>query len=142
MESSDVKYIVVHCSATPPTMDIGAVEIDRWHRQRGFRKIGYHYVIRRDGTLNSGRDLDEVGAHVEGYNSISWGVCMVGGVNEDNYAVENFTPAQYRTLKTVIEKLLTLAPKAEVLGHRDFPGVRKACPSFDVKPWWAGVNNA
>lgn len=142
LQPSDVKYIVVHCAATPPSMDIGAKEIDRWHRQRGFRCIGYHYVIRRDGNVETGRDLDEVGAHVEGYNSVSYGVCMVGGVTESGVPDNNFTSPQFTSLVKIIEQLLVRAPKAEVLGHRDIPGVRKACPSFDVKPWWAGINQA
>ena len=77
----DTDYIIIHCSATPPSMDVGAKEIDKWHRQRGWRKIGYHYVITRDGDIQEGRELDEIGAHCRGLNSTSVGVCLVGGVN-------------------------------------------------------------
>ena len=68
-ERKDTDYIVIHCSATKPSMDhVDAKEIDRWHRQRGWRKIGYHWVIRRDGIVEEGRELGEVGAHARGFN--------------------------------------------------------------------------
>ena len=76
-------FIAVHCSATRPSMDVGVKEIDQWHRARGFSGgVGYHYVIRRDGTLEHGRAEAAVGAHVEGYNHNSVGVCLGGGVIE------------------------------------------------------------
>lgn len=127
--------IVVHCSATQPKQDIGAAEIERWHRQRNFLAIGYHYVIRRDGTVEKGRDEDAVGAHVEGHNSTSVGVCMVGGIDAKGNPQDNFTPAQYASLQTLLRDLKTRYSTAEIKGHRDFPGVAKACPSFSVKDW-------
>jgi N-acetylmuramoyl-L-alanine amidase len=132
-----VKYIVVHCSATPAKMDIGVNEIDRWHRDRGFLKIGYHIVIRRDGTMEMGRPLDEVGAHAEGHNSVSVAVCLVGGVDASKLMKpeNNFTPDQMVTLEMTILGLSTRFSHAEIIGHRDLPGVAKACPSFDVKAW-------
>lgn len=144
-----VKYLVVHCSATPPNQNIGAAEIDRMHRQRGFFKIGYHFVIRRDGTVETGRRLDEIGAHVEGKNSESIGICLVGGVEKKGHAVraangdlvslvakDNFTLDQKHALAMQLTGLLHQFPNAEVLGHRDFPGVKKDCPCFDVREWW------
>jgi N-acetyl-anhydromuramyl-L-alanine amidase AmpD len=136
----DIKYVVVHCSATPPTMDVGRTEIDRWHRQKGWLMIGYHFVIRRDGTVEAGRMLNAVGAHAINFNENSWGICLVGGVNADGHAVDNFTPAQMAMLKKIVVGLLKDAPKAEVLGHRDLPQVKKDCPSFDVRSWWRTVN--
>jgi len=127
--------IVVHCSATQPKQDIGAAEIERWHRQRKYLAIGYHYVIRRDGTVEKGRDETVVGAHVEGHNSTSIGVCMVGGVDAKLNPQDNFTPAQYASLQTLLRELKTRYSTAEIKGHRDFPGVAKACPCFDVKDW-------
>ncbi len=134
---ADVKYIAIHCSATPPKMDIGAEEIDRWHRARGFIKIGYHYVIRRDGTVETGRPTSEIGAHVEGYNSSSIGVCLVGGVDASKQMkpANNFTAPQFSNLTGLLVKLKGTYPTAVVQGHRDFPNVAKACPSFDVKGW-------
>ena len=129
-------FIVVHCSATTSKMDIGAAEIDRWHRGKGWQTIGYHYVVRRDGTIEEGREVDVIGAHVEGHNANSVGVCMVGGVAADGKTAENnFTPEQFASLKQLVARLKTKYPKAVVQGHRDFHGVAKACPSFNVKAW-------
>ena len=138
----ETKYIAVHCAATPDGMDIGVKEIDRWHRAKGFLKVGYHFVVRRGGQLEIGRDEDEIGAHVQGYNAVSIGVCLVGGVDADDVskAENNFTKEQFSTLRTLLERLQIQYPDAEVLGHRDFPDVAKACPSFDVRAWLKSTN--
>lgn len=141
LDSGAVRYIVVHCSATPPSMDIGVAEIDRWHRQRGFLKIGYHRVIRRDGTVEKGRDWDEVGAHVEGWNSVSVGICLVGGIDDKGKPEDSFEPVQKAILRAMLESLLVKFPKAQIIGHHDL-NPHKACPSFDVKAWWAKENAA
>lgn len=148
---TDVRFIAIHCSATTPSMDIGVPELTRWHKERGFLTIGYHKVIRRDGTVEDGRPLNVMGAHVEGYNHCSIGVCMVGGVrmeakNTDSQSgrmqalaeipENNFTPAQWASLAKLIGVLHAQHPAATVQGHRDFPGVTKACPCFDAKPWY------
>lgn len=128
-------HIVVHCSATGPDQHIGAKDIDRWHRAKGWNGIGYHYVIKRDGTLETGRPDDTIGAHVEGQNATSVAICMVGGVdaNDVTKARDNFTSIQNYTLRQVLADMKAKYPDAEILGHRDFPGVKKACPSFDVR---------
>lgn len=130
-----VEFIAVHASATPPSMDIGVDDIRRWHLKRGWLDIGYHYVIRRDGTLEEGRDLSTPGAHVAGYNDKAIGICLVGGSAEGdvNTAEANYTFAQYKTLKSLLDYLKDYFPNAIIQGHRDFPGVTKACPSFNVK---------
>jgi N-acetylmuramoyl-L-alanine amidase len=133
----DVKFIAVHCSATPASRDIGVKELDRMHRERGFRCIGYHYVIRRDGTVESGRPCNQPGAHVEDWNHCSIGVCLVGGVNDKLKPEANFTPNQLGVLKSLLLRLASQYPKAIVQGHRDFPKVAKACPSFDIRHWLA-----
>ena len=138
MKSSDVKYIVVHCSATQPKADIGAQEIGRWHREQGWLKIGYHFVIRRDGTVEIGRKLSEQGAHVgPEFNPKSIGICLIGGINTKGKAEDNFTAIQKTILRSKINELKAGDYKhAEVLGHRDLPNVKKDCPSFDVRAWW------
>jgi len=130
-------YLVVHCSATKPNQDIGATEIDRWHRERGFLRIGYHFVIRRNGAIETGRNVDQPGAHAEGFNNCSVGICLVGGsdANDPTKAEDNFTPEQYETLKSLLLDLKRKYPSAEILGHRDLPKVKKACPAFDVREW-------
>lgn len=131
----NAKYIVVHCSATKPDMYVDGEMIDRWHRERGFLKIGYHWVIRRDGTLDKGREIDERGAHVRGFNSVSVGVCLVGGIDEEGKPDNNFTNEQFEALNEILAACKQTYPKAEILGHRDLPRVKKACPSFDVREW-------
>ena len=134
-------FIVVHCSATQSKADIGAADIDRWHRGQGWQCIGYHYVIRRNGTIEEGREEDKIGSHVQNHNADSIGICMVGGVAADGKTAENnFTQEQFASLKQLVARLKTKYPRAVVQGHRDFPNVSKACPSFDVKAW-AKENN-
>ena len=136
----DTDYIVIHCSATSPDQDIGATDIDRWHRKQGWACIGYHYVIRRNGFVEKGRPLEQVGAHVSGYNQHTVGVCMVGGVDVNEKAEDNFTDEQFKALKELVTLLKSHYPAAIVQGHRDFPNVKKDCPCFDVKYWWDSVN--
>lgn len=131
------KYIIIHCSATPASMDIGVKEIRVWHLQRGFKDVGYHKVLRRDGTVEQGRNDDAIGAHVQGFNSASVGICMIGGLTSGGKPENNFTEAQRESLLSVVAKYLKKYPDAEVKGHRDFPNVSKACPCFDVGEWWA-----
>ncbi len=133
---SSTKHIVLHCSATRAVLDVGVKEIRQWHKDRGWADIGYHFVIRRDGRVEKGRPRDEVGAHVANHNSNTVGVCLVGGVANDSLTPEdNFTKAQWASLKVVVAELLKVYPKATILGHRDFPKVAKACPCFEAKAW-------
>lgn len=110
-------------------------DIDRWHRLRGWAGIGYHWVIRRDGRLEPGRPMNLRGAHVENYNHCAIGICMVGGVDAKGKPSPNFTPAQMDALRGLLDTLSKQFPKATIQGHRDFPQVAKACPSFDVRTW-------
>lgn len=137
MSRTATRYIVIHCSATRPHQDIGAREIRKWHMAQGWSDIGYHYVIRRNGKREKGRALDAIGSHVAGHNADSVGVCMVGGVNRRDWLKpeNNFTKEQWATLRSTVAELLKRYPRAKVLGHRDFPGVQKACPSFDARAW-------
>lgn len=134
--NTNIRYLVVHCSASPASLDVGVKEIDKLHRQRGFLKVGYHYVIRRDGTVEKGRKDSEVGAHVSGYNTGSLGICLVGGVRADGKTAEcNYTLQQYEALKVLLTELKERHPAAVIQGHRDFPNVHKDCPCFDVRTW-------
>lgn len=132
-------FIVVHCAATKPSMDIGVTEITRWHtdpppKGRGWKDIGYHFVIRRSGEIENGRAVYEIGAHVAGYNHNSVGVCLVGGIDAKGKAQNNFTPLQFATLRGILKNLKHTYPKAEIVGHRDLNS-GKECPSFDVAAW-------
>ncbi|CAB4138894.1 lysozyme [uncultured Caudovirales phage] len=129
-------FIAIHCSATA-NQNFGAADIDKWHRKNGWACIGYHYVIRRDGTVEEGREESVIGAHVADWNAVSLGICMVGGVDADDRtkAKNNFTKEQFASLKELLVDLKIRYPKAKIQGHRDFPNVKKACPSFDVAEW-------
>ena len=129
-----IDAIVIHCSATPEGKNFRARDIDAWHRQRGFKKIGYHYVIDLDGTIEKGRDESEVGAHVAGYNSHTIGICYIGGLAKDGKTPKDTrTIQQKESMMRLIMQLLCKYPNADIKGHRDFPKVAKACPSFDVR---------
>ena len=133
-----IDLIVLHCSDTVASMDIGADEIRRWHMSdpRTWSDIGYHFVIRRDGTLEQGRPIDIPGAHAYGYNAHSIGVVMVGGKSRGGAADCNFTQAQWAALDDTVRTLRsTYGQTTEVIGHRDLPGVGKACPTFDVNAY-------
>lgn len=124
-----INFIIIHCADTPADMDIGAEEIRRWHvEERGFSDIGYHHVIRRDGTVEPGRDERRIGAHAYGRNEDSIGVCMVGGKPDCN-----FTAAQWSALENLVRELLNRYSSAQVIGHRDVSD--KTCPNFDAKAW-------
>lgn len=126
-----IDTIVVHCSATKPSMQVDASIIRQWHLARGWKDIGYHYVITRTGMLETGRDESVVGAHTLGYNKTSIGICMVGGLNEDGKPDSNFTYAQYTTLVQLITDLQSRYNIEKVMGHRE--AANKACPCFDIK---------
>lgn len=143
------KYLVVHVTATPPTSDIGVKEVRTMHLARGFSDCGYHYVIRRSGKVEAGRPQGDIGAHVEGFNSISLGVSMVGGVNAKGKPENNATPEQMAALEKLLRHLTTIYPDAVICGHRDLSPDKdgdgyiepheftKACPCFDAIPWAA-----
>lgn len=145
-----INKLVVHCSATRATSDIGASTIRQWHKRQGWIDIGYHYVIKRDGTVEKGRPDDRPGAHVSGHNGDSLGICMVGGVAPDGKTAENnFTPVQFTALGALLDSLKASHPKARICGHRDLSPDKngdgkvtsnewlKQCPSFDVAEWLA-----
>jgi N-acetylmuramoyl-L-alanine amidase len=134
---SNINKIVIHCSDTPPSMDIGAKEIKVWHvNERGFNDIGYHSVIRRDGTIEKGRDLTTVpAANGKGNNLNSFTICWVGGRKQGTTLPEdNRTPEQKTAMRQLIIEFDNITQKTlQKLGHRDLPGVTKSCPCFDVQ---------
>lgn len=133
-------YIAVHCSATKPSQNVDEHEIAAWHKAKGWTDIGYNIVIPRNGMIQIGRPMDYTGAHVEGYNSRALGICMVGGIREsDGEPEDNFTADQKAALLLALRFCRRYAPGAKIQGHRDFPNVAKACPSFDVRAWLGEV---
>ena len=132
----ETKYIVIHCSQTRPSQKIGAKEIDKWHREKGWLKIGYAIVIKRDGTIEQGREDDEVQAAVKGYNHNSFNLCLIGGAKEENWKEEedNFTAETWESLKKELTRLVIKYPDAQIVGHRDLDE-NKFCPSFEVRKY-------
>jgi len=139
LTQKNVKYIVIHYTATPVESDFSAADIDRMHKKRGWKGIGYHKYIRKSGFIEKGRELREQGAHVRGHNHHSVGVCYEGGVyaNSPNVGRDTRTPEQEAAMIRVIRELLDRYPGAQVIGHRDMPGAATQCPGFDAGAWWA-----
>ena len=132
-----IDKIIVHCTATPEGRDVSVKEIDLWHRQRGFKGVGYHYVIGLDGTVDVGRPISEIGAHCSGYNSHSVGVCYVGGLDKDGRPKDTRTTQQKSALIELLTALREQFPQARIFGHRDFAA--KACPCFDAVKEYANI---
>lgn len=133
-----ITEIIVHCAATPEGRDFTVEDITRWHRQRGFRTIGYHWVIYRDGSVRQGRPESQMGAHCTGHNALSIGVCYIGGVASDGKTPKDTrTEAQKAALLRLLRSLKAKYPKAKIYGHRDFS--IKACPSFDARKEYASL---
>ena len=163
---TETKFIVFHTSATPADWNIGAAEILHLHTApkteeipwgiydlhgKAWSDIGYHLILPRNGVIELGRDLDAIGAHVKGYNRISIGICMVGGISEDGQPEDNYTDEQWRAADFLVPLLAARYHVAEIVGHRDLSpdangdGVidrhdwLKLCPCFDARERW---NNA
>ena len=127
--------IVIHCSATPADMDIGVEKIKHWHVvENGWDDVGYHYVIKRDGTLETGRDESMVGSHARAVNGTSIGICLIGGSNKSGDWENNFLPEQFDTLEQLISTLQDKYDIKKIIGHYEVDD-KKKCPSFNVKEW-------
>lgn len=127
----NIDRIIIHCTATPRGRHVTVSDVDRWHRERGFSGIGYHYLIYLDGTIHAGRPIERIGAHCRGYNATSVGIAYVGGVEADCVTpADTRTDAQKTALHTLVKSLQERFPKASVHGHNEFAA--KACPCFDV----------
>lgn len=144
MRQEEVRYIVVHCSATRSSQSYSVAELERDHRARGYRSAGYHYYITRDGVVHPLRALGEVGAHARGYNRCSIGVCYEGGLDASGEASDTRTLEQRYSLQRLLDRLKGRYPKARVVGHRDLSPDRngdgritpeewvKLCPCYDA----------
>lgn len=131
-----IDTIVIHCSATPEGRAVSVSSIRQWHLDRGWRDIGYHFVIGLNGEIWPGRPISQRGAHVRGHNTGSIGICYVGGITNDGKKTpkDTRTPDQKTALVSLIRGLQADYPIKKICGHRDFPGVAKACPCFDAIP--------
>ncbi len=126
-----INKIIIHCSATREGEDISAATIDRWHRDRGWSGIGYHYIVSLNGNIEYGRPIDKQGAHVKNHNKGSIGICYIGGLDEHLDPKDTRTIEQKESLLDLIKTLKRLHPGATVHGHNEFAA--KACPCFNVE---------
>ena len=127
--------ITVHCSATKDGVCFDVNDIRQWHKQRGWSDIGYHYVITLDGEIQTGRPIEKTGAHVKGHNKDNIGICLIGGLDSSCHPADTFTDAQSDSLRYLITCLSSEhgIKQCDIKGHRDYPGVHKECPCFDVQ---------
>ena len=128
-----IDLIVIHCTATKVTHDFPVEALEACHLARGFKTIGYHYYITKDGHPHRCRPEEMPGAHARRYNAHSIGICYEGGLDADGKPADTRTPAQKHTLLNLLRSLKVDYPDAEILGHRDLPWVKKACPCFDAR---------
>lgn len=135
----EINLIVVHCSATKPSQDISAADVDRWHRAKGWAGIAYHYFIKLDGTLEMGRPEELKGAHAKGLNAHSIGICYAGGLDENRKPSDTRTELQQTTLVNLLKDLRSRFPNAQIVGHRDLKGVTRPCPCFNAKEEYAWI---
>lgn len=134
----NIKEIIIHCSDTPDGKDFTVSDIKQWHLARGFNDIGYHYVIYRDGSVHKGRDVNVSGAHCTNHNSISIGICYIGGREAvSTKPKDTRTEAQKIALVDLLKSLKKIYPNATIHGHLEFAA--KACPCFDVKQEYSNL---
>lgn len=134
MDPSQIRYLTIHCAATPEGRDVKAATISQWDQDK-FGQTSYHFVVELDGRYVRTLADHQRGAHTGGANTGNIGICYVGGVDAAMRAKDTRTAAQKRGLLTLIRTYRQRFPGIIIRGHRDWPGVAKACPSFDVAAW-------
>ena len=133
-----IKYIAIHCTATPQTTTIESIK-NYWKNKLGWKNPGYHFIIKPDGSTVELLSVDKVSNGVAGFNSVTINISYIGGVDANNKPLDNRTDAQKQSLITLIKRYKEMFPNAIVQGHRDFPNVKKACPSFDAKKEYKSI---
>ena len=133
-----INLLVIHSTATPEGRHHTIEDITEWHKKRGFRSIGYHYVIYIDGSIHEGRNINTAGAHLKGHNANSIGVAYVGGTDNRLRPKDTRNDAQMKALETIVKEIITIYPNIEIAGHSQFS--QTACPSFDVPSWLRSIN--
>lgn len=123
--------IIIHYTETQEYQDFDIYDVREWHKQRGFSEVGYHFLIKIDGIVEIGRDMDLIGAHCYGQNSDSVGICYVGGKCTDGTLADTRTPEQMKSIQTVIDYVRAVYGHLPVFGHNDYSD--KVCPGYDAK---------
>lgn len=135
-----VNKIIIHCTATPEGRDVSIDEVRRWHvKQRGWRDVGYHFLIRLDGTVEEGRPIEMTGAHTRGHNWDSIGIAYAGGMSKDMTEPKDTRTDEQKDSFVDLLCQLHDCYGGTVYGHRDFS--EKACPSFDAKTEYENISN-
>lgn len=133
-----IKYLAVHCTATSQKTSISAIQI-YWKNQLGWKMPGYHFIVMPDGEIVSLLPIEQVSNGVAGFNSALINIAYLGGVDAKNVPQDTRTPQQKASLLKLLKELKQKFPTATIQGHRDFPKVKKACPSFDAKNEYKNV---
>jgi N-acetylmuramoyl-L-alanine amidase len=133
----DIKYIVIHCTATQPNTSIESIK-RYWKEEKKWGDTpGYHYIIKVDGKIVKLLDEDKNSFGVYAHNDECISISYIGGIDKDGKAKDTRSEKQQAAMFNKIVELTNCYPNAKVVGHRDFKGVKKACPCFDVKVWLA-----
>lgn len=130
-----IDKIILHCTATKDDHDVSVHDIDIWHKARGWKMCGYHFLVRLDGEIERARPIDMVGAHARGFNKTSIGIAYAGGIDKYGNAVNTMSKAQTDSMFVLIDSLAVIFGSLELIGHNDVTD-RKTCPNFDVSEWW------
>ncbi len=133
-----IKYLAVHCTATSQKTSISAIQ-SYWKNQLGWKMPGYHFIVMPDGEIVSLLPIEQVSNGVAGFNSVLINIAYLGGVDAKNVPQDTRTPQQKASLLKLLKELKQKFPTATIQGHRDFPKVKKACPSFDAKNEYKNV---
>ena len=134
----NIKYIAVHCTATPQTTSIDSIK-NYWKTNLGWKMPGYHFIIKPDGEVVNLLSIDKISNGVQGYNSETINISYVGGVDSKGKASDNRTIHQRGAMVNLLKDLKNKFPKAIIQGHRDFPKVKKDCPSFNAKKEYENI---
>jgi N-acetylmuramoyl-L-alanine amidase len=130
----DIKYIVLHCTAGPQTQSVQSI-LNYWKYSLGWKSPGYHHLIKPNGEIVDLHPIEKPSNGVAGHNAYSIHISYIGGVDRNGKAVDNRTDEQKQAQISLLQKYKARFPNAKIQGHRDFPGVSKNCPSFDVSDW-------
>ncbi|MCC3217948.1 N-acetylmuramoyl-L-alanine amidase [Chryseobacterium sp. X308] len=133
-----INYIVIHCTATQPDVTIESIK-RYWEENLKWKNPGYHYMIKADGKIVNTLPIDQVSNGVAGWNSQIINISYIGGIDKSNHPKDTRTEDQKKSMVKLLRELKSKFPKATIQGHRDFPNVHKACPSFDAKKEYAGL---
>ena len=135
----EINYLVLHCSATQPDAKIESIQ-NYWRKNLGWKSPGYHYVIKADGEIVPLLSIDKVSNGVAGYNSQIINISYIGGIDKTGKPKDTRTEEQKASILKLLKDLKKRFPSVKIQGHRDFPKVAKACPSFGVKQWLNELN--